>query len=432
MPKIFSISLGCPKNRVDTERALGSIGQFQPAASLGEADAVFINTCAFIGSAVKESVRTILEAVQDATARPDRPVIIVGGCLVGRYGAQELAGEIPEVDLWLDNRELDSWPRRIARKLGTRPEAGRFLSTGPAYAYLKISDGCNHACSFCTIPSIRGPLRSRTTSELCAEAARLAESGVKELVLVGQDVAAFGMERGEKKGLLPLLEGLMKTDGIAWIRLMYLYPAGLTDAFLGEIRQLGAGSAGPRVLPYFDVPLQHAAPAILAAMGRPFAGDPQRVVDRIRAALPDAALRTSLIVGFPGEGEAHFEAMARFVEKNRFHHLGVFAYEAEDGTPAAGMAGQVPKRIKEERRRILMETQRAISRSLLEKCAGERLDVLVERENGEWPGLHEGRVWFQAPEADGLTYISGPGASPGRMVSAEIVEGSDYDLTALV
>ncbi|PWM71082.1 MAG: 30S ribosomal protein S12 methylthiotransferase RimO [Desulfovibrionaceae bacterium] len=426
MVRVYSQSLGCPKNRVDTERLLGSLGpDITTVAEPEEADLVFINTCAFIQPAVEESVRTVVQMVADLDGRKDRPVLAVGGCLPGRYGVTELSRELPEVDLWLHTDDIGTWPHRVAAalRLGA-PAPGRLLSTGPSYAWLKIGEGCRHHCSFCTIPSIRGRHRSGPVEELEDEARALLSDGVRELVLVAQDVTAWGEDRGSD--LRPLLDRLLPLPGLARLRLMYLYPAGLTDDLLDYL----AGAGAPFV-PYFDVPLQHAHPDVLGRMGRPFAADPQAVVDRIRARFPDAALRTTMMVGFPGETEEHFQTLMNFVERNRFHHLGVFAYQAEEGTPAATMSDQVPVRVKEARRDALMSLQNGISEDILAGYEGERLSVLVDAPHDEWPGLYTGRVWFQAPEVDGVTYVSGPGSAPGALVDADIVETRDYDLVAL-
>lgn len=426
MVRVYSQSLGCPKNRVDTERLLGSLGSdLVTVAEPEEADLVFINTCAFIQPAVEESVRAVVQMAADLDGLENRPLLAVGGCLPGRYGTAELARELPEVDLWLHSDDIDTWPQRVAEALELDgPVPGRLLSTGPSYAWLKIGEGCRHHCSFCTIPSIRGRHRSAPAENLETEARALLADGVRELVLVAQDVTAWGEDQG--RDLRPLLERLLPLPGLARLRLMYLYPAGLTDELLDFLAR-----AGDRFVPYFDVPLQHAHPDVLGRMGRPFAADPQAVVDRIRARFPGAALRTTMMVGFPGETDAHFEALMDFVARNRFHHLGVFAYQAEEGTPAAAMDGQVSARLKETRRDALMTLQSGISESILAEYEGERLSVLVDAPHGEWPGLYTGRVWFQAPEVDGVTYVSGPGAAPAALVDADIVETREYDLVAL-
>lgn len=438
MLRLYSISLGCPKNRVDTERTLASLvpfGPLLPVADPAGADLVFINTCGFIASAVEESVRTMLKSIDKIQKLPqgERPVLAIAGCLVGRYGKETLAPDLPEADLILDSKSLDSWGTELGNALkrlkGKRAAGGaplRLLSTGPSYAWLKVSDGCRHACSFCTIPSIRGPLRSTTAAVLRDEARELLGQGVKELVLVAQDLTAWGSDLGLRHGLVSLLETLLPLPGLERLRLMYLYPGGLTRELLGFLKE-----AGPPFVPYFDVPLQHAAPGVLSRMGRPFAGKAEEAAERIRSFFPDAALRTSIITGFPGETESDFSELLAFVEKTKFNHLGVFAYEAEEGTSAATMPGQIPKKLKQERRAALMDIQSKISETLLQNCLGRRLPVLVDAVNEEWPGLHTGRVWFQAPEIDGVTYVSGPGVTPGALLDVEIVETQTYDLVGL-
>lgn len=434
MANIYSVSLGCPKNRVDTERLLASIPGMAPVQSIDDASCVVINTCAFIDPAIRESVSVIAEAIEDikAQAPKHRPLLVVSGCLVGRYGEALLAPELPEVNLWLDNRELAAWPGKLRQLLeggGTllpdAPCPRRFLSTGPSYAWLKISDGCDHTCSFCTIPFIRGAFHSTPAAELVREAGELLGYGVRELILVAQDTTAWGRDLGEK-GLMSLIERLLPLPGLARLRLMYLYPAGLSRELLGFLR-----SAGSPFVPYFDIPVQHAHADVLSRMGRPFARDPEISLERVREFFPEAALRTSIIVGFPGETEAHFKALYEFVARARFHHLGVFAYQAEEGTKAATMPGQIPRAVKEERRDALMALQAEISGEILEECVGENMEVLVDAPNPEWPGLFTGRTWFQAPEIDGLTYVSGPGVEAGALVNADITESRTYDLVAL-
>lgn len=430
---VWSQSLGCPKNRVDSERLLGSLGlPVKSVAHMGRARLVFINTCGFIEPAVRESVQAVLAAINRLAHCGKKPLLAVAGCMVGRYGAQTLAQELPEVDLWLPTAQLPDWPRLLARALAL-PEPlpqtpGRLLSTGPSYAWLKIGEGCRHACAFCTIPAIRGGLKSAGAQSLLAEARDLLAQGVRELVLVAQDVTSWGTDLGleQERGLCSLLEQLAGLDGLAWLRLLYLYPSGVTPRLLRLIR-----ACGPPLLPYLDIPLQHAHPDVLSRMGRPFAKDPRRVLDTVRDILPEAALRTTFIVGYPGESEAHFESLCRFVEQSRFQHLGVFAYEPEEGTPAAALPDQVPPEIKERRRETLMAIQAGISESLLAARVGQRLPVLVDAPHPEWPGLHQGRVWFQAPEVDGITYVSGPGVAPGALLECDIVENTPYDLTAL-
>lgn len=430
--RVFTISLGCPKNRVDTERMLGTFGDNMiPAQTPEESDLVLINTCGFIGPATEESVDSILEAAETIKELSPRPVLAVAGCLVSRYGA--LSEQIPEVDLWLSTHELDKWPE-LATKALTKEftvQQTRAISTGPAYAYLKISEGCSHSCKFCTIPSIRGPHISRQLPGLVEETKHILSQGIPEIILVGQDTTAYGSDLNDGgTNLRSLIEKLLPLDGLEWLRLMYLYPAGLTDSMLSFL-----ADAGKPLLPYFDIPVQHAHTDVLSSMGRPFARDPRKVIDRVRKHIPHAVLRTSIIVGYPGETEEHFNTLIDFVKETRFHHLGVFAYQPEEGTPAGEME-QLPEELREERRLRLMELQSSISREILEDKIGETIDVLIEEPNEEWPGLFNGRVWFQAPEVDGITYVSAPEDStelrPGMIVKAEIDNVTDYDLVTLV
>ncbi len=429
--RVHTISLGCPKNRVDTERMLGALGEgLVPAESAAESDLVLVNTCGFIRPAVEESVDTVLSVIREVEDVRPKPLVAVTGCMVSRYGQDDLAADLPEVDLWLSTRELGNWPQLIGAALGKKKFDAlgpRRLSTAPGYAYLKISEGCSHKCAFCTIPSIRGKHVSRTLDELEREARLLVEQGgVPELVLVGQDVTSYGRDLGLKDGLKHLLDRLMPIKGLKWLRLMYLYPAGLTDGLLKHLAGLGRP-----LLPYFDIPLQHAHPEILSAMGRPFAQDPSLVIDRVRKHFPEAALRTSLIVGFPGETDKHYKALKDFVAKTRFTNLGVFPYHQEEGTKAAELPGQVAQATKTKRRNALMKLQEGISRERLDALIGTRQEVLVEEPSPEWPGLHMGRVWFQAPEVDGVTYVSGPKVKPGKLIMADIEQAQSYDLVAL-
>lgn len=448
MIKVYTQSLGCPKNLVDTEHVLGSLGEFEIVDEMEEASVVFINTCAFIQSAVEESVATVVEVVTQAN---EDCFIIVCGCLVGRYGVCELQKEVPEVGLWLDTKDIDNWGSLVAAaiqehfgiKLPAKcyqsfrykdtaiqiPEQGRRVSTGPSYAWLKIGEGCRHNCSFCTIPSIRGAYRSIDRKILVPEAKQIVDSGIKELILVAQDVTAWGSDTDDKD-LRPLLDELLALDGLERLRLMYLYPAGITDTLLKYLQ-----GAGNKFVPYFDIPLQHAHEEILSQMGRPFAQNPELVVEKIRKYFPESALRTTLIVGFPGETDKHFDTLYNFVANSRFHQLGVFAYEQEEGTKAAAMPNQVEQRVKDARRNEIMELQADISEEILEQYLGERMPVLIDREHEEWPGLYVGRTWFQAPDVDGITYVSAPPEEEikaGMLVEADITETQQYDLVALV
>lgn len=425
-----SISLGCPKNRVDTEQCLGRLPNVRlvPTERPEEADLVFINTCAFIQPAIEESVHTIVQIIADCAGEKEKPLLVVAGCLPGRFGAENLAPDLPEVDLWLDSHHPESWASKLsaALNLSECTDAGRLIEPKSSYAWLKISEGCSHACAFCTIPSIRGRHRSIAKKDIQAEAKLLLEQGVRELVLVAQDTASWGNDFAEKQTLVDLLENLLPLSGLERLRLLYLYPAGLTPSLLDFLRHAGAP-----FVPYFDIPLQHADPAILSRMGRPFAGDPKKIIDRVRNVFPEAVIRTTLMTGFPGETEASFQTLLHFVEEIRFQHLGVFAWQAEEGTPAATMPNQVEEAVKNERRDILMETQKTMSAEWLAGFVGTQQSLLVDAPHPDWPGLYTSRTWFQAPEIDGITYVSGPNVQSGTLVQGDIVESRDYDLVAL-
>ncbi len=428
--KYFSISLGCPKNRVDTERLLGSMPEVEMVEDCFDAEVILINTCAFIAPAIQETVRTIISAVEDMNEMETRPFLVVAGCLTGRFDKKDLSAEIPEVDLWLSPDELETWSEQLCHALKIPTvEQNRLISTLPSYAWLKIGEGCQHRCSFCTIPSIRGKHVSYSKNFLVDEARRAAKQGVKEIVLVAQDVTSWrdSDPTESRKDLRPLLEGLISIGDIERIRLMYLYPSGLTNDLLKFMAE-----ADKKLLPYFDVPLQHAHEDILKNMGRPFASDPYAVVEKIRNYMPHAALRTSLIVGFPGENETHYDKVCKFVEDVRFHNLGVFAYQAEEGTKAADMPNQVEDATKEWRRDNLMEIQAEISEEILSSYLGANEELLIDTPIEDWQGLYSARTWFQAPEVDGITYVSGENIKPGQIVRAEIIETKEYDLVALV
>jgi len=413
---------------VDTERLLGGLpGEPRLVARPEDAAVVLVNTCGFIRPAVEESLSEILDAAAAVRGLHPKPLLAVAGCLVSRYG-EDLKAGLPEVDLWLSTHELPDWPGKIAQAL-ERPaghEPSRLFSTAPSFAYVKISEGCRHACRFCTIPSIRGRLKSRLVAALTSEARSILATGRKEIILVAQDLTAYGRDLEPGVSLRSLLETLLPLSGLERLRLLYLYPAGLTPALLDFLK-----AAGPPFVPYFDIPLQHSHPDVLKSMGRPFAKDPRRVIDLVRSRFPDAAIRTSLITGYPGETRTHFKHLLSFVRESRFAHLGVFAFQAESGTPAARLPGQVAMKTRESRREELMAVQAEISGQWLSSFVGRDLDILVDAPHPEWPGLHVGRAWFQAPEIDGVTYISGPGTAPGALVKAAVEEAKTYDLVAL-
>ncbi|MBQ7617275.1 MAG: MiaB/RimO family radical SAM methylthiotransferase, partial [Desulfovibrio sp.] len=335
---------------------------------------------------------------------------------------------LPEVDLWLATTDLQEARKQLVARVlgGESPHISRLLSTPPSYAWLKIGDGCRHHCAFCTIPSIRGPLRSVPCQTLLEEAKALLLQGVRELDLVAQDVTSYGYD-SPMDSLPNLLGALCELDKLHWLRLLYLYPKGLTAELLSFLSKLGKP-----FLPYFDLPLQHVSLSLLKRMGRPWEEDPRQVLERVRHYFPDAVLRSTFIVGFPGETEADFQELCQLVEEGFIQNLGVFAYSPEEGTKAFDYPNQLAKEVAEERKNILLELQAEVSRKFLSRFLGQRMEVLVDKIEPDWPGLYKGRVWFQAPEVDGVTYVSGEGVAEAKLVEAEIVEQTNYDLTALV
>ena len=435
------ISLGCAKNLVDSETVipqllkLGYVVTTEPS----EAELIVVNTCGFIESAVQEAIDHLLDAARYKTVGRCR-ILVALGCMVQRYG-KKLAAELPEVDLFLGTSHyravgtaVGAFSQGDDRRLYLGPPGGpasadtpRILSTGVGSAFIKIAEGCDNRCSFCMIPRLRGRYRSRTVEDVLHEASRLAAAGAVELNLIAQDVSAFGTDRGEPDDLLRLLSSLEEVDGLQWIRLLYLYPDRIGDGLLRAM------AASEKIVPYLDLPFQHVSPSILSAMRR--GGEfqrPEEVVRRIRDAVPGVALRTSLMVGFPGETEADFEALLRFVETAKFEHLGVFAYSPEAGSRAARFPGQVAEAVKEHRRDVLLEMQRGISRSLMENLVGSTARVFVCGPHPETDLLLAGRLATQAPEVDGTVIITEGEAEAGRIVTVEIVKAHDYDVEARI
>jgi ribosomal protein S12 methylthiotransferase len=434
--KIYLVSLGCPKNLIDSEVMLGylHINGYQISQSAEQADILLINTCGFIQSAVEESIEEILRLARFKEDNPGK-LLVVSGCLVQRYGA-ELSRELPEVDIFIGTDGFQN----IIRELADRKPAGRTIALKPHYimnsstprlistpahrAYLKISEGCQNSCAFCLIPGLRGPLRSRLVDDIVREAQQLESRGVKELTLVAQDLTAYGLDLGRNyPDLTMLVEKILAGCTIPWLRLLYLYPSRLSTALL----QLMA--AEPRLLPYLDIPLQHVSPTVLKAMNRPFGpAHIHDVIDNIRAIIPQAAIRTTLMVGFPGETENDVQQLEKFLEDKQLDHVGIFTYANEEGCAAAGLSGQCREEVKEERRQRLMTLQADISLKKQLKMIGKIEQVLVEGISDETDLLLEGRTRFQAPEIDGRVYITHGRCNAGDLVKVQIAEAFAYDL----
>ncbi len=432
------IGLGCAKNRVDGEIMLGHLVRegVKLAQEIEQADVVIVNTCGFITAAKEESIDAILEAARlKAEGRVTR--LVVTGCMSQQYG-DELAREIPEIDAFVGLDELEDVVNAVRGALdGHVPDQRasvrvydhsqpRLLSTG-ALAYLKVAEGCNNPCSFCHIPRMRGRFRSRAADDLVAESRALEARGVRELVLIAQDTTRYGEDVGLEHGLRILLERLIASTSIPWIRFLYAYPQTL-DEGLFEI--MGRES---RVMPYLDIPLQHANRIVLKAMRR--GGDARsyrETIERARAAVPDLAVRTSFIVGFPGEGEQEFEELVEFVRAVRFDHLGVFSYSWQEENPGADLGDPVAEDEKQRRLERLMEVQQEISYEINRGLVGRRYPALVEGPLEEMPLLQCARLPRHAPEIDGRLLINDGTAAPGSLVEVEVTEAHPYDLVGRI
>jgi ribosomal protein S12 methylthiotransferase len=495
------VSLGCPKNLVDSEVMMGLLdragAEMTPNAEA--ADILVVNTCSFIDKAKQESVDAILEMARLKTSGSARK-LIVAGCLVERY-RDEIQKNIPEVDAVVGTGELEkilaaagldlpalesaaaspfnilssnghadvrSGRESLAGTHKVEPEAARFRAEGnrreeqgrfsrvvwdgaapqlPQYlydhttprlratksasAYIKIAEGCDHPCSFCVIPNLRGKFRSRRFESVVVEAEALVAEGVREITLIGQDTTCYGEDLGLKDGLALLLDRLARIEGLTWLRFLYAYPNRITGRLLETIAK------HENICKYLDVPLQHASAPVLKAMKR--GGGAEiflKMIKKARTAMPGIALRTCFIVGFPGESDADFEALCDFVVEAKFDWLGVFAYSDEEGSRSIELGAKIPKRVIEQRRRALMKLQKGISRQAMRARVGRTFDVLVAGESEETPLLWEGRTQLHAPEIDGTVYVNdfGPfGAlTPGRFYRCEVTEAHDYDLVARV
>ena len=437
--KVGLVQLGCAKNQVDGEEMLGALAGIdgrtvQFVADKNDADVLIVNTCGFIGPAKEESIAAILDAVK-RKGRGQVSKVIVTGCLAQRYGA-DLAREIPEVDAFLGiesapsigNAVFGARPRQInlveqvADKYPLIPQARLRATATPWTAYLKISEGCDHTCTFCAIPGIRGKHRSKPIERLVQEARQLAVSGALELNLVAQDTTAYGMDLYGRLALPELLRALAEVEGIRWLRLLYCYPTMVRQPLIDALSELA------QVIPYIDMPLQHGDDVMLKAMKRGGSVEQyKRLFGKMRDALPDLALRTTFLVGFPGETDAQFENLLGFVQEMRFDRVGVFTYSAEEDTPAFDLPGAIPTKVMRARRDALMAAQQPLSLASNQKWLGRTLDVLVESRRG---ADAVGRSFRDAPEIDGAVVVRGCDATPGTLVAARIVEAAHYDLTA--
>jgi ribosomal protein S12 methylthiotransferase len=448
MKKVGFISLGCPKNLVDSEVMMGHLkaNGYQITANAAEADTVVVNTCGFIDAAKKESIDAILEASllkTDGSAQR----LVVAGCLVERY-REELKAELPEVDAFIGTSQINDIlavcdPKTNPRSLPVLPignqsstylydeSTPRVLATPSHYAFIKIAEGCDRPCAFCFIPQMRGHFRSRRFGSIVAEAHQLAEEGVKELILVAQDSSRYGEDLAKQDALAHLLRELAHTDGIEWVRVMYTYPTHITDGFLDVLAD------EPKAVKYLDMPLQHASQKVLRLMKR--GGNRaslERLIQRVRKRVPDIAVRTTFITGFPGESEEDFEELLTLVKNVEFDRVGVFTYSDEEGTAAFELPDKVDPKIARQRQKRLMKEQARISRRKNKARVGETVRVIFEGESKESELLWQGRMETQAPDIDGCILINDvpEGVVPvaGDFVNVVITEAQDYDLVGRI
>jgi len=433
MKRVGIVSLGCPKNLIDSEAMLGQLVDkgYTIAPDPADSEIIIVNTCGFIEPAKKESIETILRAAQWKQQDPDKK-LIVAGCLVQRYG-NELKNTLPEVDHFVSLNDVE----RIVEACGTEFEerldrqpadyiydgkVRRILTTPSSYAYLKIAEGCDHTCAFCAIPSMRGKYRSRTIASICAEARDLAQQGVKELILISQDSTIYGWDLGLKHGLAVLTEELVKTEGIEWIRVMYCYPTSLRQSFLNVM------ASSEKVCSYVDMPLQHASGPVLARMKRGGNADQYRkMIENIRHTVPGVGIRTTFIVGFPGETDQDFDTLLRFIQDVEFDRLGVFLYSDEEDTGGFALTPKVPQKVKVHRRKELMTLQSGISKKRNRALVSRTMRVLID---GATSSGVTARLYHQAPEIDGVVHVKAPEIPAGEFLNVTITGAGEYDLTA--
>jgi ribosomal protein S12 methylthiotransferase len=428
------VSLGCPKNLVDSEVMLGLLSGagYSLTTDPSQAQILIVNTCSFIEDATKEAIDTILRLSRYKREGLCR-LLVVSGCLPQRYG-KNLEKELPEVDLFVGTGAFQNLPlllsgRSKKKSFLTRTaflydeKTPRILSTPSFTAYLKIAEGCSKRCTFCTVPKIRGPYRSRGIESVLEEARRLSREGVREIILIAQDTTAYGEDLRDGTRLERLLKDLVGVEELRWIRVLYAYPK--LDYFSDGLLKLMA--VEDKICPYIDLPIQHIDDETLRRMGRKSKSlEIRQVLEKIRTFLPEASLRTSLIVGFPGERENHFESLLSFVKETEFDHLGTFKYSREEGTPASRLPDQVPEEVKEERLGILMELQKEISLRKHKKMVGRSVEAVIEGPDSE-RGALRGRLRTQAPEIDGSIFLKGE-AKPGGWVKARVTGALPYDL----
>ncbi len=437
MKTIHITSLGCPKNFVDSEVMIGLLSDdgWHIVQEPEEATILLVNTCGFIQPAVEEGIDEIIDLASYKIDSPSKKLVVTG-CMVQRY-RDKLKAELPEIDMLVGTEGVkdiavilkkviqdDSPPiLHMPDRFIMNSQLPRELATPPFRAWMKITEGCDNNCSYCMIPSIRGGLRSRTVDDLVVEASNLSQNGVKELTLIAQDLTAYGTENGGKASLLPLLKSLLGKTDIPWIRLLYLYPSGIVEELLHLMAE------NDRIVPYLDIPFQHVSDPVLKRMNRRYSSsDLVRLISRTREFLPDIALRTTFLLGFPGETEADVDQLENFLQETKIDHVGVFTYANEEGCPSEHFADQVPEEEKQRRVDHILTAQSYISNEIQQKYLGKIEPVIIEGLSSETDLLLEGRTRYQAPDIDGCVYINEGEANPGDIVSVQISDTQTYDL----
>lgn len=436
--KVHLISLGCARNRVDSEVMLGTLfgDGWSHTDHPDEADVAIINTCGFIQSAKEESIDTILDMVSYKNENPNLKVV-VAGCLTQRYKNQLVKG-LPEVDLFVGTDEFTKLATLLDQKAQDKKihakrthylydeHIPRINTLAKQSAYVKVAEGCQHNCAFCIIPAIRGRLRSRPIESIISEVKILVENGVKEINLIAQDLAAYGREKG-KDELLPLLKELVAVEGLHWVRLLYMYPENINDEFLEFFAK------EDKLVKYLDIPIQHGSNNILKKMNRDVTREQiEETIKKVRSKVPGIAIRTSVMVGFPSESEEDFQDLQSLVANVQFDHLGCFTYSQEEGTVAGRMSDQIDEEIKKARQEIIMTLQNNISSAKLNNYVGQKVPVLIHGPSSESEWLWEGRMSTQAPEVDGIVYINDGNVQAGQIQMVEITESHTYDLVGRV
>ena len=432
--KVGFISLGCSKNLVDTEKTIGIFksNEYEIVNKPEEADIILINTCGFIENAKEEAINTILEMAE--YKKKNCKYIIVIGCLVERY-KEELKKALPEVDLFIKYSEYNSLWEQIENLIGDNKNKDKYkefdkiedrvISTGENFAYLKIADGCSNRCTYCAIPYIRGPQISRNMEDIIKEAKKLVENGYKELILIAQDTTKYGTDIYGKPRLSELLQELCKIKELHWIRFLYAYPETIDDELIKTVKE------NDKICKYFDIPIQHISDTVLKRMNRQSNGQTIRsLIQKLRREIPEVVIRTTVMVGFPGETKEDFEELYNFLKEAKFDKLGCFAYSKEDGTPASRIKEQIHPMTKKSRYNKIMSLQQEISKENLQKQIGKNVEILVEDRTFDGK-LYVGRTYMDVPEIDGIVYINTEKElQRGEFITKKIIDVSNYDLIA--